>query len=240
MPAPAPVQFPATPAATTTAADTRAFTAADTLTRVLAVLANADARDRNTADRLMRFAATGHLEELRAVSRADVAALAKKLAETIPADEFADRLAGLLGIPRALTLARDTPHDTLVDLYDMALGTTIAANPFGDHLTFTDNCDINGTVTGNAELIPAGARRVYAVFDNANNLANRDYVIAVWRNPGDDQMVFTETEPIRRDAQRNFVWLQADDGWPSGTYQVDLCDPKHPNRVLARRQFTVR
>jgi hypothetical protein len=217
----------------------RAATATETLTRVLAVLANATPQERQTAEQFMRFAATGHLETLRSLSRTDVEALAKKLAENIPANEIAARLEGLLGIPRTMTLAGGDSQKSLVDLYDLALGT---ANPdgSGDPLTFTDNCDINGTVTGNIDTLPAGAKRVYAVFENAHNLANRDYVIAVWRNPADEQMVFTETEPIRRDAPSNYVWLQADDGWPAGTYQLELCDPQHPNRVLARRQFTVR
>lgn len=238
-PAPAPPPPSSTGVEARASDDGRAATATETLARVLAILATASPQDRQTAERFMRFAATGHLEELQSLSRAEVEALAQRLTDNMPADEIASRLEKLLGLPKSLTLERGDAKKTLVDLYDAALGATLPA-VFGDALTFTDNCDANGTVTGNVDVLPAGAKRVYAVFANADNLVGRDTVLAVWRNPGDDQMVFTETEPIRRDAPVNYVWLQADDGWPSGAYQLELCDPKHPNRVLARRPFTVR
>ena len=107
-------------------------------------------------------------------------------------------------------------------------------------VVFTDQVEADGTVTGNVHVIPAGTKRVYAAFENQGAMQGLDHVLAVWRNPADDRMVFTEYEPVRTGAVYNHVWLELDDGWPAGFYQLDLFNPSNTSELLASRSFNVR
>jgi len=81
---------------------------------------------------------------------------------------------------------------------------------------------------------------VYAVFENSRSLQGLSHVFAVWRNPDDDRMLFSETEPIRVGASHNYVWLELESGWTAGRYRVDFFDPNQPSVLLASERFCVR
>jgi hypothetical protein len=89
-------------------------------------------------------------------------------------------------------------------------------------------------------VLPAGTERVYAVFENDHALEGLDQVLAVWRDPNDDRMVFTEFEPVRRGSAYNYVWLEVESGWPEGRYQVELFHPEAQSLLLASESFSVR
>ena len=203
------------------------------------LLDGATPQERETAEQLVLFGSTGKLEDLRAVSRTDMAAFAQKLTEILPADEIAARLEELYGIPRAITSARGDIKQSLVDLYDTAVQTA-KTDEEESPLTFTDQCDVEGKITGSTDVLPSGVKRVYAVFKNEGNLANQEYVLAIWSNLNDDSFMYSEAEPLLRDSLYNYVWLESNESWPAGTYQLKLCDPQYPAKVLARKQFTVR
>jgi hypothetical protein len=153
-------------------------------------------------------------------------------------DALAAAVESYLGLPTTEFLAHGDTASALADFFEAVqrdAGPTDAAP-----LIFTDRVEPDGTVTGNAHVIPAGTRRVYASFENTGALQNLDRVLAIWRNPNDDRLVFTEYEPVRRGATYNYVWLDLEDGWPAGFYQLDLFHPSKTTQRLASRSFNVR
>jgi hypothetical protein len=127
----------------------------------------------------------------------------------------------------------------MVDIYDAIAGNAVTeVRP--SVLTVTDAADPDGRITGDAHTLPAGTRRVYAVFENAHALEGLEQVMAVWRDPNDDQLVFTEFEPIRQGSAYNYVWLDVDAGWPAGRYQVELFHPEAQSLLLASEGFSIR
>ncbi len=131
------------------------------------------------------------------------------------------------------------PQSSLLELFDAVLGNA-ELTPTGTSVVFTDNCSINGAVTGNTHVVPAWSPRVYAVFENAGNLRGLDCVLVVWRNLSNDRVMLTECEPLTPESNYNNVWLQKDQGWPPGNYQLDLCNPERTSEILVRRMFSVK
>jgi hypothetical protein len=144
-----------------------------------------------------------------------------------------------LGYSPDAALEPEEVGSTLVDIYD-----ALAGNPVEEVrpsvLMVTDGTDVDGRITGEAHVLPAGTRRVYAVFENANALAGLDQVLAVWRKPDDERMVFTEFEPVRQGSAYNYVWLEAESAWPEGRYQVELFHPEAQSLLLASEGFSIR
>jgi len=194
--------------------------------------------ERTTLDLLATLVSEGRWEELASVPRRDIEALAQELSEAFSETEIASQLERYLKIPRGLTLARGAITETLMDLYDAAAGNT-RSPPFVP-LTFTDQCTPEGLVTGDVNVMPKGTKRVYAIFDNSGNMAGREYVLAMWRDPDRVDLVFSETERLRPHTRYNYVWLELEDGWPAGTFQLELYDPQIPSRMLAKQTFTLR
>ena len=64
-------------------------------------------------------------------------------------------------------------------------------------------------------------------------------VLAVWRNVNTGKIVFQETESILPSAASNYVWLQVNDGWPSGNWQLDIFDPFRHFSLLASGTFNI-
>ncbi len=201
-------------------------------------LEQASTSQQQTATRLMHFASTGTMSDIRDLTADDVRSLAEMLTTQLGKEAVAAAVEAHLGLPAGRLLAFEDVPEALTQLFRAVQTETdpSTARP----LVFSDRVEPDGTVTGNVHVIPAGTRRVYASFENAGALQGLDRVLAVWRNPSDDRMVFTEYEPVRPGAVYNYVWLQLDDGWPAGFYQVDLFHPAHPTQLLASRAFNVR
>jgi len=207
--------------------------------RLNEVLAKAAPRERKTADALKRFAETGLMLELQSLNRDDVVALAEYLSTELSPQEVTGLMRQFLGYSGHDSLTAETAPSTLVDVFD-ALAGNAAREVRPSVMTVTDGADAEGRIIGQAHVLPAGARRVYAVFENDRALAGLDQVLAIWRNPDDERMVFTEFEPIRRGSAYNYVWLEIENGWPEGRYQVELFDPEAQSLLLASESFSVR
>jgi len=153
--------------------------------------------------------------------------------------ETADSLALALGLaPGALDEESD-PAEVIVEFVDALTGNAELA-PHQSVVIVMDDCAPDGRLTGVAHVIPAGARRVYAVFENKRSLGGLGRVLAIWRQLGDERLVFTETESIHEGSRYNYVWLDLKEGWPAGRYRVDLHDPARPSLLLASEAFSVR
>jgi hypothetical protein len=136
-------------------------------------------------------------------------------------------------------LTEEDATANLVGIYDALAGNHVEeVRP--SVLLVTDSADVDGRITGGRHVLPAGTGRIYAVFENANALEGLDEVMAVWRNPDDDRMVFTEFEPIRRGSAYNYVWLDVESGWPAGQYQVELFHPEAQSLLLGSEGFSIR
>ncbi len=203
------------------------------------LLTGSTGASRAAAEALIRFAADRKLSTLDQVDRDDMKVLARELAERLPPEEVASLLEDGFRIPRQFTLAREDKAAAVMEVFDAVRGDTAAA-PLRSGLILTDACASDGTVTGSTHVIPAGSQQVYAVFENARGLENLSHVFAVWRNPKDDRMVFAELEKVRPGTSYNYVWLRVNDGWPAGTYQVDLYHPERQSVRLASETFNVR
>jgi hypothetical protein len=203
------------------------------------ILAAADKPAREAAVALLEAAATGNASKAAGLDRDAVKSLAKVVGEQVPSEDIADYLEDAFRIPREITLSRENPSQTILDLFD-----AVAGNPTqsaeASALVMTDACTSDGSVTGNVHVIPAGSRKVYAVFENDRALQGLGHVLAVWRDPSDNDRVFTEMEVIRTGSTHNYVWLELDDGWPAGSYRVDLFHPEQQSQLLASESFNVR
>lgn len=206
--------------------------------RFAQVLADAPLPERQTAARLLQFALDGQLAELRTLERPDVEALADYLAKQVPGTEIANALEHYLGVPRQIILTAKDPVESLMSLYDSVTGMAPVPD-LGAPLVITDDCTTDARVIGHTHVLPAGVQRVYAVFENAGTLRGLDNVWAVWRMPTDDSLVFAKSEQLHPDAPYNYIWLQVNDGWPAGAYQVELYDPRNNTVALAKRQFDI-
>ena len=210
----------------------------DLITGLPAVLEKASTEQNATADQLLSFVSTGNMANIRDLTPEQIKSLADLLTTELGTEAVAAAAESYFGLPSASFLAHDNPAEVLTDLVlavQSEAGPTNAAP-----VVFSDRVEPDGAVTGNVHVIPAGTKRVYAAFENAGALQNMDRVLAVWRNPSDDRMVFTEYEPVRVGATYNYVWLELDDGWPVGFYQLDLFHPSRTSQLLASRSFNVR
>lgn len=203
------------------------------------LLAGTSETTRQAANALIRFATTGKMSELRGTSRDEVKDLARQLAGEMTAEEIADYLEDAFRIPRQFTLNRQDTAAAIMDVFD-AVSDNPDKSPLQSSLIITDACAPDGRVTGAAHVIPAGAQQVYAVFENARGLEGLSHVFAIWRNPNDDRMVFSEMETIRSGSAYNYVWLHLDDGWAQGNYRVDLYHPERQSQLLASETFNIR
>ena len=209
------------------------------LRRLNDVLAHAEPRERAVADALKRFAATGAMSELRALDRSDVLALATRLSSQLSPQELTGLLRQFLGFSGETGLTGETASASLVGIFDALAGNRVEeVRP--SVVMVTDGADADGRITGRAHVLPAGTERVYAVFENDHALEGLDQVLAVWRDPNDDRMVFTEFESVRRGSAYNYVWLEVESGWPEGRYQVELFHPEAQSLLLASESFSVR
>jgi len=222
-----------------TASSRPGLDASDALRRLEAAIASGNSRDRQTAAALKRFIATGAMAELRNLDRRDVEALAEYLAGQMSREEMGAVLERLLGFPANQLIGQEDPKATLVGIYDAVAGNHVEdVRP--SVLMVTDQTSPNGEIIGQTHELPAGSQKVYAVFENDRALQGLDQVLAIWRDPNDDSMVFTEFEPIRRGSAYNYVWLEVATGWPQGRYQVELFHPEAQSLLLASESFSVR
>lgn len=240
-----PVQSPAPPPAAATQAEpepiaspTAPVDSSQWISGLPTVLKQASPSQQNTADRLRSFVTTGNMSDIRDLTPEDVRSLAELLTTQLGAEAVAAAVQSYLGLPAASFLAHGNAPEALTELFQAVQ--TEADSTTARPVVFSDQVRPDGSVSGNVHVIPAGTKRVYAVFENAGALQGRDHVLAVWRDPSDDRMVFTEYEPVRAGAAYNYVWLQLDQGWPAGFYRLDLFNPSQPTELLASRCFNVR
>ena len=203
------------------------------------ILRDAPAQEKQTAARLAEFAMNRKTAVLRSLPRPDVESLAKYVAKQMPSSELADALRKTLGISTTVGRTAEEQVANVMSVYDNIAGTTPVPD-LGAPIVITDNCTSDARVIGTTHDMPEGAKRVYAVFENAGTLRGLDNVFVVWRKPSDETMVYSTSEPLHADAAYNYVWLQVDDGWPAGSYQVELYNPQDNAVALAKRQFTVK
>jgi hypothetical protein len=212
--------------------------ASDALRRLEQVIGSASAQEQQTAAALKRFAVSGAMTELRNLDRRDVESLAERLTAELSKAELGTVLEQFLGMPAGQMLAQEDPPAALLGIYDAISGN------HGEEvrpavLVITDGADADGRITGQTRVLPSGQQRVYAVFENSHVLEGLDQVMAIWRDPNDDRMVFTEFEPVRRGSAYNYVWLDVESGWPAGRYQVELFHPEAQSLLLASESFSV-
>lgn len=191
------------------------------------------------AQKIGEFLQTGKVQPLREIKRADLEALVQSVTERVPPEEIASWLEKSLNIPPQYFLQNGGVKSSIMGLYTAALGTSDSPNLSQTRLTFTDQCDTDGRITGSSDSIPSGTRRVYAVFENDGNLKDLPHVLAIWRDPSDDSISFTQCESLRLNSRYNYVWLQTGSGWPSGSYQLDLCNPANHSEILVTQAFNV-
>jgi hypothetical protein len=203
------------------------------------VLSQAGPQERAVAAALERFAASGAMAELRALDRQQVVALAQYLSQNLASGELSELLQSVLGWTPPADLPPEGIRDLMVETYDAIAGHHLEeVRPAV--LTVTDAADAAGRISGASHVLPAGTQRVYAVFENDWSLKGLDQVLAVWRDPNDDRMVFTEFEQVRKGSAYNYVWLEVESGWPAGRYQVELFHPEAQSLLLASESFSVR
>lgn len=201
-------------------------------------LAKASPAQQAAADKLLTFITTGSMKEIRTLNTNDIWSLAELLTTELGAEAVAAAVESYFGLPATAFLANPNPAQALTDLFTAVHSETDPATVAP--VVFSDQVQPDGTVTGNVHVIPVGTKRVYAAFENAGALQGLDRVLAVWRNPSDDRLVFTEYEPVHSGTSFNHVWLELEDGWPSGFYQLDLFHPSRNSQLLASRTFNVR
>lgn len=208
------------------------------LSALPAAMEKATPEQRTTADKLLSFISTGSMADIHDLTRDQVLSLAELLTEELGSGAVAAAVESYFGLPTANFLAYEKPAEALTDLLSAVQSDGVSTNV--GPVVFSDQVQADGAVTGNVHVIPAGTRRVYAVFENAGAVHGLDHVLAIWRNPSDDKMVFTEYEPVRIGSSYNYVWLELDEGWPVGFYQLDLFHPSRSSELLASRSFNVR
>jgi hypothetical protein len=208
------------------------------LAELPAALAKASPEQSITARKLLDFAASGQMSDINGVNREAVTSLAELLITELGSNAVAAALESQLGWPAAFFRANPNPAEAIADLFEAVRTESDAAD--ARPVLFSDRVEPDGTVTGNVHVIPAGTKRVFAAFENQGAVQGLDRVLAVWRNPSDDRMVFTEFEPVRTGSTYNFVWLELEDGWPAGFYKLDLFHPHNTTQLLASRSFNVR
>jgi len=209
-----------------------------TLSRLQSALAGAPQDQQDTAARLLAFAGDGDLARIDSVSADQVEALAATLLAADGGEELNRRLEEGLHLPPDFLSSHPNPARAVADLFEAVKG---AGDPnVARSLVFTDHCEENGAATGNVHVIPAGTQRVYAAFENAGGLHGLHNVFAVWRNPSDAKMVFAEYESVHSGSAFNYVWLELNNGWPAGYYELALYHPERTTELLASRSFNVR
>jgi len=191
-----------------------------------------------TAQKLLAFSNSGDMASIRDIPHQDLLSLAELLIRELGTDTVATALQSQLGLPSSAYLAHPNPAEAIANLVEAMRADTdpVDARP----VLFTDRVESDGTITGNVHVIPAGTKRVYAAFENQGALQGLERVLAVWRNPADERMVFTEFESVRPGSTYNYVWLELKNGWPAGFYKLDLFHPQHTTELLASRSFNVR
>jgi hypothetical protein len=209
------------------------------LHRLDEVIRAADPREQQTMAALKRFAASGAMEDLRQIDREALVALANHLACELTPSEAGTLLHQFLGLSSGVLASSEEVSSTLVGIYD-ALAGNASEEVRPSVLTVTDEAGPDGRIAGQMHALPAGTKRVYAVFENDFALEGLGQVLAVWRNPEDDRMVFTEFEPVRQGSAYNYVWLDVAEGWPRGRYRVELFHPEAQSLLLASESFSVR
>ena len=204
------------------------------------------ARDKQTAEKLLRFIFTGQPDPIGNISPGDVASLLQHLGDTVQPDAAARVAEAKLGIPRGMYPDAIAFRNALGDLFSAlaarpatVVEAALPTAPFTP-LVFTEQCDDDGKILGAADSIPAGVGRVYAVFENQGSLAGLDYVFATWHSLDDATAVYSHCEPLRVATAYNFVYLDLEKGWPSGNYRLDLFDPRNRFQLLATQRFAVR
>jgi hypothetical protein len=232
------MEMPPIPVAIVGAPDPPPITTFELVSGLPGAMEKATPTQRRTADQLLKFVTGGAMADIRDLTRDEVLSLAELLTTELGPDVLATAVESYFGLPPAQFLAFDNPAEALTDLLGAVQANTGPTN--AGPVIFSDQVRPDGSVTGNVHVIPPGTKRVYAAFENAGAMQGRDQVLAVWRNPSDDRMVFTEYEPVRSGSAYNYVWLELDDGWPTGFYQLDLFDASQPSRLLASRSFNVR
>jgi hypothetical protein len=201
----------------------------------------------STYYRLRGFTATGDLSQVANVDIPEIRALAYYLANT------ADRASILELLDTCSNIQADLVPEDPQELADYLVNGFRAIR--GDHtsevtvteasiraiasVAFSGSTDQVGRIYATADRFQSGVQTIYGVFENNDWQPNIGRVFAVWRNTTMDKVVYQKTESILAKADSNYVWLEADEGWPPGHWQLDLFDPAHDFSLLATGTFDI-
>lgn len=188
--------------------------------------------------RIADFFRTGKVEAIRDLPREDIRIAIEAYVSMQSRDQLAETLHQYLGMPYDLFSSIEKPEDYLMEVADL-VREDIEKPLRLTNLVITDSCSEDGAVSGATHIIPEGSQKIFAVFENYNALEGIETVYTVWRDLNDDSLTFSEYEPLRVGSRYNYVWLEQEDGWQRGAYQLDLADSKSPSRILATTRFKV-
>jgi hypothetical protein len=234
-----------------------------------------------TADHLASFLASGQVEEIRGVSRADIGSFvdfvteefgradieefswlaARVPPEIIPARKPAlkkflsgwfEALQGPEASPAASPGTADPQgHNASIQnrANDQARnkGAVTCSQSQGSQesmtlapvdLGFAGELDEYGQVLSTAPTFKEGTSTIYAVFENKGAVAGLSHVLAIWRDEASN-VTFQECESIHTSTRSNYVWLSPDDGWPRGSYRLEIYDPNDSFTIVGRGKFAV-
>lgn len=240
-----------------------------------------DASLQRTADKLAAFATTGHVGEIRGISRDEIGrfvdfvieefdrsaieefswSAARLPAEIIPVRKpslkrflsgWFEAIQGPEASPaasmssadsrgrnasvqsNATDLARDNGEITRSQGQDSQ--ESVALPPVD--LGFASEVDEHGQVLSTGASFREGTSTIYGVFENKGAVAGLSHVLAIWRYEASN-VSFQECEPIHASTRANYVWLSPNDGWPRGSYVLEIFDPNDSFTIVGRGQFTV-
>jgi hypothetical protein len=202
---------------------------------------------RGAYEQLSAFARTGEVSGVSNLAAADVRALAKHLAAQNDRAKLLELLRDAVRMPAELV-----PEDAeslagfCANWFQAVRGdkgkteaTPAATTPSSVvPIGFAAATDASGRIIATTACVKAGATKICGVFENHIWSGGVSHVLAVWRNRDEQKVVFQETELVRAEAASNYVWLETQEGWPAGHWQLDLFDPAHDFSLLATGTLT--
>ena len=82
-----------------------------------------------------------------------------------------------------------------------------------------------------------GDERIFAVFPSTPS--TQDEVFVKWYRSGEPEILMFDRHPIQRESDRNFVWIENNEGWPAGEYAVEIYSADEAMSPLASGRYVV-
>lgn len=180
-------------------------------------------------------------------------------------DDIVDRLAAWSGDPSevvdviiesmserelrsAITSLTGLTEDDLVEMRDLRAFTRRAAEVAMDNVIrfddapqeplpaveFSHNPNDMERFTTNRFV---GDERIFAVFPSTPS--TQDEVFVKWYRSDKAEILLFDRYPIQRESDRNFVWIENNEGWPAGEYAVEIYSADEAMSPLASGRYVV-